>query len=97
MKYIVHLEIDPDAGFELENNPKLIQDLMAKWQVHKPIGMYFSLTRRTITIILEAANEDTFFEALHATWRAVKEYPDVFPVATADEFPKILARVGIGK
>jgi hypothetical protein len=96
MKYIVHIEIEPTAGNELEDNPQLIQELIAKWQAHDPIGLYFSLTRRAISVILEADNEDAFFEALHATWRATKTYPDVHAVADVGEFPEMLKRAGIG-
>jgi hypothetical protein len=96
MKYVVQTEIAPGIGTELEDNPKVLRGLVAKWQAHKPIGMYFSLTRRTITVILEADSEDRFFEALHATWRATNSYPDVYPVADATEFPGLLKRVGLG-
>jgi hypothetical protein len=96
MKYIIQTEIAPGIGSELEDNAQVLQGLVAKWQAHKPIGMYFSLTRRTITVILEADSEDVFFEALHATWRATRSYPDVHPVAGVEEFPKLLQRVGLG-
>ena len=96
MKYIVHVEIEPTVGNELEANPQSIQELIAKWQAHKPIGMYFSLARRTVTVILEADNEDAFFPALHATWRIAKSYPDVHPVGDVDEFPEMLKRAGVG-
>lgn len=96
MKYIVQIEIDPSVGSGLEDNPKVIQDLIGRWQTHKPVGMYFSLTRRSVTIILEAASEDTFFEALHATWRITHSYPVVHPVASVEEFPALLKRAGIG-
>ena len=72
------------------------QDLTSKWQAHNPVGMYFSLTRRSITIILEAESEDRFFEALHATWRITQTYPVVHPVASVEEFPALLKRAGIG-
>lgn len=96
MKYIVQCEIEPGVGKELEDNPQVIQDIITKWQSHKPIGMYFSLTRRSITVILEADSEDAFFEPLHATWRATDSYPDVNAVADVNDFPKLLKRVGIG-
>jgi len=96
MKYIVQAEIDPVIGNELEDEPQIIQGLIAKWQAHKPIGFYFSLTRRNITVILEADSEDAFFEALHATWRATLSYPDVYPVADVAEFPQVLERAGMG-
>ena len=87
--------MDPTTGTEVESNPEQIQDIMWKWQAHNPIGMYFSLTRRAMTIILDAPSEDTFFEALHATWVTTNSYPDVWPVAGAEEFPTILQRVGV--
>lgn len=96
MKYIIQTEIDPDIGADLEDNAQIIQELVAKWQAHKPIGLYFSLTRRTITVILDAESEDAFFETLHATWRATMSYPDVYPVADAEEFGTLLKRAGIG-
>lgn len=96
MKYIVQCEIDPGPGKELEDNPQVIREIIAQWQSHKPIGMYFSLTRRAITVILEAESEDAFFEPLHATWRATNSYPDVSAVADVDRFPALLKRVGIG-
>jgi len=96
MKYIVHIEIEPTVGKELEDNLERIQEMIAKWQAHKPIGMYFSMVRRTVTVILEADNENAFFPALHATWRITKSYPEVHPVGDLDEFPEMLKRAGIG-
>lgn len=96
MKYIIQTEIAPSAGYELENNPRVIEDLMAKWQAHNPIGQYFSLTRRTITVIVESDDEGAFFEALRATWRAAKNYPDVYPVSDIAEFPGVLHRAALG-
>ncbi|MGD8608984.1 MAG: hypothetical protein PVH21_16920 [Myxococcales bacterium] len=96
MKYIVQIEIEPTVGNELEDNPQRIRDMIAKWQAHNPIGFYFSLARRTVTVILEADNEDAFFPALHATWRITKSYPDVHPVGDVDEFPEMLKRAGVG-
>ena len=69
---------------------------MGKWQAHNPIGMYFSIFRRRVTVILEANNEDAFFEALHATWLITRNYPEVWPVVGADEFPAIMQRLGVG-
>ncbi len=57
--------------------------------------MYFGLTRRVVTIILDVANEDAMFDALHATWAFAKSYPKVSPVADATEFPALLKRVGV--
>ena len=95
MKYIVQIEVDPDTGTDVEEDPQQIQEIMGKWQAHNPIGMYFGLTRRCITIVLEADNEDSFFEALHATWVVTASYPEVWPVAGADEFPALLQRAGV--
>ena len=95
MKYIIHGKIDPIAGLEVERNPKQIEELIGKWMALKPIGMYFSLSAREVTIIVEAPSEDAFFEPLHAFWVLAKTYPTVSPVASVDEFPKIMQRVGL--
>ena len=95
MKYIIQAEIDAETGDEIEANPEKIHGLIGKWQALNPIGMYFSMTRRAITIIVDVPNEDAFFEALHATWVLTRDYPDVTPVATVDEFPALLKRAGI--
>ena len=95
MKYIIQAEIDAETGVEVEANPEKIQELIGKWQALNPIGMYFSMTRRAITIIVDVPNEDAFFEALHATWVLTKDYPDVSPVATVDEFPALMKRAGL--
>ncbi len=96
MKYIVQVDIDPSTGFALEGKPEQIQELVGKWEAHNPIGHYFSLTRRRITIIVEADNEDALFEALHLTWDITNSYPSVQAVADFAEFPELLKRVGIG-
>ncbi len=96
MKYIVQADVDPATGEELEANPQVIQEMIGAWQALNPIGMYFSLTERRLTIILEADNEDGFFEPLHKTWVATNSYPEVWPVADVEEFPQLLQRVGIG-
>lgn len=95
MKYIIQVEIDPETGAEMEETPEKIQEIISKWQAHNPIGFYFSLTRRAMTIILDAPNEDTFFEALHATWLLTHDYPDVSPVADVEEFGGIMQRLGL--
>ena len=95
MKYIIQAEVSPDTGNEVEAQPAKIQEMIGKWMALNPIGMYFSLTRRAITIIVDVPNEDAFFEALHATWVVTLDYPDVSPVASAEEFPDLLRRVGI--
>ena len=95
MKYVIQVEVDPETGTDVEANPAVIQEMVGKWQAHNPIGMYFSLTRRAMTIVLDVPNEDTFFEALHATWVATNSYPDVWPVVDAEEFPAVLQRLGV--
>jgi hypothetical protein len=57
--------------------------------------MYFSLARRRFTVVVDVPNEDSFFEALHATWVATNSYPEVWPVVGADEFPGVMQRLGI--
>ena len=96
MKYIIQAEIDPETGLDVEAQPEKIQEMVAGWQALNPIGMYFSLTRRAITIIVDVPNEDAIFEQLHNMWVLTKDYPDVSPVADADEFPALLQRLGIG-
>lgn len=96
MKYIVQVEVDPDAGDLIEGDPATMQKVLGAWQALNPIGMYVSLTRRAITIIVDVPNEDAMFEALHATWVGASTYPEVWPVATMDEFPDLLQRVGLG-
>ena len=96
MKYIVQVEIDPVSGLELEAEAGKIQAWIATWQALNPIAMYFSLTRRAVTIIVDVPNEDAMFEAIHASWVLTEDYPEVWPVADVDEFPAILQRVGVG-
>ena len=96
MKYIVQAEVAPEVGTQIEEQLEKVQGLIQKWQAHKPIGMYFNLTRRAMTVILEAPNEDAFFEALHATWVVTNSYPDVSPVASVEEFEAIVGRLGLG-
>jgi hypothetical protein len=92
VKYIVHTEIDPETGAEMETQPERTQEWMSIWQSLKPIGMYFGLTRRAATIIVDVPNEDAILEALHSTWVLTKSYPEVWPVADATEFPAIMER-----
>lgn len=96
MKYIVQVEIDPDIGLEMEEHPEQIQEVTGKFQALNPIGMYFSLTRRAVTVIVDVANEDAIFEALHTSWRITGSYPEVWPVMDLQEFPDLLKRAGIG-
>ena len=97
MKYIVQVEIDPQTGIDVEAEPEQLQEWVGKWQALDPIGMYFSLVRRAVTIIVDLPNEDAMFEALHATWVLAKTYPDVSPAADASEFPALLKRLGLGQ
>ena len=96
MKYIIQAELDPVTGIEVEAQPDKIQEMIGKWQALNPIGMYFSLTRRAITIIVDVPNEDALFDALHFTWVLTEDYPDVSPVVDVEEFPSVLERIGVG-
>ena len=58
--------------------------------------MYFSITRRSVTIIVDLPNEDAIFEVLFETWQLTKSYPTVTPVVAADEFDAIMERLGLG-
>ena len=95
MKYVVQAEISPEAGAEMEAHPERIQEWIGKWQALKPVGMYFGLTRRVTTIIVDVPNEDAMFEALHSTWVLTKSYPKVWPVGDAAEFSALLKRAGL--
>jgi len=95
MRYIIQIDLDPETGTDLEAHPERIQEFMGKWQAHNPVGMYFSLTKRRVTIVLDAPNEDSFFEALHASWVVTKSYPEVWPVVNAEDFSAIMQRVGM--
>ena len=94
MKYIVIADVSPEVGTKLEADPASMQEFLGKWQALNPIGMYASLDKRRITVILEAENEDAFFEALHATWVVTESYPEVYPVADMEEFGGLLQRIG---
>ncbi len=93
MKYIVQVEIDPETGIEVEANPEKIQEWLGKWQVLNPIGIYFAVTRRAVTIILDVPNEDALLEVLRDTWVMTNSYPEVWPVADASEFPAMMQRI----
>ena len=95
VRYIVQMELTPEIGADLEAHPERIQEIIGKWQAHNPIDMYFSMTRRRVTIALDAPNEDSFFDALHASWGAAKGYPEVWPVVNAEDFPALMQRVGM--
>jgi len=95
VKYIIQAEISPEVGVEMEAHPERIQEWMQKWQALNPIGMYFGLTRRVVTIIVDVPNEDAMFEALHSTWVLTKSYPNIWPVGDATEFPSLLKRTGL--
>ena len=94
MKYIVHVEIDPETGLEVEAQQEKLQQWIGKWQALNPIGMYFAVTRRAVTIIVDVHNQDTMFEALHSTWVLTKSYPDIWPVSDVAEFPELMKRIG---
>ena len=96
MKYVVQVEIDPEAGESIEGDPATMQSVLGGWQALNPIGMYAALTRRALTIVVDVPNEDAMFEALHATWVGTGSYPEVWPVASMEEFPDLLRRVGLG-
>ena len=93
MKYIVQVEVDPETGVEMEAQPEKMQEWGGKWQARRPIGMYFGITRRAATIILDVPNEDAMIEVLRSTWVLTKSYPDVWPVVDASEFPTIMQRM----
>ncbi len=96
MKYIIQAEIDPETGTEIEEDMEQVQGLIEKWQALKPLGMYFGLTRRAMTVIVDVPNEDAFFEALHATWVVTNAYPEVTPVADVEQFGELVGRLGLG-
>ena len=95
MKYIIQIETDGETGVEVESEPDKIQEVVGRWQALNPIGMYFSMTRRAITVIVDVPNEDAFFEALHATWVLTKSYADVSLVAGAEEFGSMPQCAGV--
>ncbi len=97
MKYVVQIELDPETGVLVESNPAEIEGFIGKWQALNPIGFYFALTRRAVTVIVDVPNEDAMFEALHATWVFTNSYPEVWPTASVEEFPAIMERLGIGQ
>jgi hypothetical protein len=97
MKYIVQSEIDPEIGAEMEAQPAKLEQWVGKWQALNPIGMYFSLTRRAVTIVVEVADEDALFDCLHATWVLTNSYPEVWPVVDVEEFPSVVKRVTSGQ
>jgi len=95
MKYVVLADIDAEVGVDVEAQPEKIQELINKWQAHNLLGFYFSITSRNLTIIIEAENENEFFDALHATWLLTLDYPEVYPVVDVDGFPDLLRRAGV--
>ena len=96
MKYVVQMELPPEFAPEVEQTPQQMEEWIGKWQALNPIGMYFHLTRRAVTVIVDVPDEDALFEALYASWILGKTYPSVSAVADVSEFPKLLERVGIG-
>ena len=96
VKYVVQIEIAADVGKKAEENPQAMQEWLGAWQALDPLGMYFSFTRRAVTIIVDVPNEDAMVEAVHGTWLITEGYPEVWPVVDAGEFPAIMQRVGVG-
>lgn len=92
---MVQIEISPEVGAEAEAHPERLQEWVGKWQALNPVGMYFGLTRRVTTIIVDVPTEDAMFEALYSTWVFARSYPKVWPVADVTEFPSLLRRVGL--
>ncbi len=56
--------------------------------------MYFGLTRRAITIIVDVPDEAAMVEDLHGTWVGARSYPQVWSVGDAAELPALLKRAG---
>ena len=79
----------------MEADPAKIQEILGKWQALNPLAMYFSIDRRAVTIVVDIPNEDSMFEALHASWVFFRAYPRVSPVVDGQEFPQLLYRAGI--
>lgn len=97
MKYLVQVEIAADNDLEQQpGGPARLQEWIGKWQALTPIGMYFSITRRSVTIIVDLPNEDAMFEVLYETWQITKSYPAVTPIVGAEEFGSIVQRLGLG-
>ena len=94
MKYVVSADIPASVQPENESSPQEIEAWIGKWQALNPIGFYFGLTHRHITVIVDVPNEDAMFEALYATWELGKTYPTVTPVADVSEFPSLMRRIG---
>ena len=95
MKYVVQFDLDPETGIQVEAEMGKTQELIQKWQALNPIGFYFSMVRRRGTIIVDVPNEDSMFEALHATWVQMKWYPEVWPVLDLEEFGNVVQRLGM--
>ena len=70
MKYIIMADASPEVGKRIEANPAEIMDFTGKWQAHNPIAIYASLTKRRLTVILDAAalSRVTVKTAHTATW-----------------------------
>lgn len=90
------MEIDAQNPVETEIGAERIEQWIGKWQALNPIGIYFSLTRRSATIIVDLPNEDAMFEALYDTWMLSKNYPSVTPIVGVEEFGSIMQRIGLG-
>ncbi len=91
------MEIGADNDIEQQpGGPAKLQEWIGTWQALNPIGMYFSITRRSVTIIVDVPNEDALFEAIYSTWQLTKNYPTVTPVMGAEEFGAMMGRIGLG-
>ena len=96
MKYVVQGEIGAENVIETEVGRPRIEQWIGKWQALNPIGMYFNITRRAYTIVVDVPDEDALFDALYDSWVLTRSYPSVSPVVGLDEFGSIMKRVGLG-
>ena len=95
MKYLVQVEIDAQNPVETLVGAERIEQWIGKWQALNPISFYFSLTRRSATIIVDVPDEDAMFEALYDTWMLSNSYPSVTPVLGVEEFGSMMQRIGL--
>ena len=59
MKYLIQGEIAAENPVETEFGRARIEEWIGKWQALSPIGMYFTLTRRAYTIVVDVPDEDS--------------------------------------
>jgi hypothetical protein len=95
MKYMIQGDIDPVAGIELEAHPERVHAAVGQLQALDPIGLFFHATRRGFTAIVDVPSEEALLEPLHGIWAAISSYPTVTPVVDADDFARLLQRVGV--